>query len=127
MVLVVGDGLGPLLMYEWVKGTWLSRQLIPEIDNGHSLSLVDFDQDGNLDIFCAEMRLNGGNPDAKIYLLLGDGNGAFQTTVIAEGFGNHESKIADLDGNGTLDVLGKPYNWYTPRLDIWLNPAPPRR
>jgi hypothetical protein len=46
---------------------------------------------------------------------------------VAEGFGNHESKIADLDGNGTLDILGKPYNWDTPRLDIWLNPAPPSR
>jgi hypothetical protein len=40
------------------------------------------------------------------------------------GFGNHESKIVDLDGNGTLDILGKPYNWDTPRLDIWLNPVP---
>jgi len=127
VVLVVGDGLGPLNWYEWVKGTWVARQLIAEIDNGHSLALVDFDGDGNLDIFCAEMRLNAGNPDAKIYLLIGDGNGNFRTTVVAEGYDNHESKISDLDGNGTLDILGKPYNWDTPRLDIWLNTAPPRR
>lgn len=126
VVLVVGDGLGPLMLYEWVKGTWVGRALIGEIDNGHSLDLVDFDGDGHLDIFCAEMRLNGGNPDARIYLLLGDGQGNFRTTVVAEGFGNHESKIADLDGDGALDILGKPYNWETPRLDIWLNPAPPK-
>jgi len=32
--------------------------------------------------------------------------------------------MVDLDGNGTLDILGKPYNWNTPRLDIWLNMGP---
>jgi len=120
VILVVGDGLGPLMLYEWVKGTWKGRKLL-DIDNGHSLDLVDFDKNGALDIFVAEMRLNSGNPDAKAYLLLNDGKGNFQTTVIAEGVGNHESKIADLDGNGTLDVLGKPYNWDTPRLDVWLS------
>ncbi len=120
VVLVVGDGLGPLMLYEWVKGTWKGRRLL-DVDNGHSLDLVEFYKDGHLDIFAAEMRLNGGNPQAKAWLLLNDGNGNFKTTVIAEGYGNHESKIADLDGNGTLDVLGKPYNWETPRLDIWLS------
>jgi len=120
VVLAVGDGWGPLNWYEWVKGTWEAHKLL-DVDNGHSLDLVDFDGDGNLDIFLAEMRLGGGNPGANIYILLGDGRGNFKTTVVATGFGNHESKIADLDGNGTLDILGKPYNWEAPRLDLWLN------
>jgi hypothetical protein len=121
IVLVVGDGEGPLVMYEWVKGVWKPRILIERIDNGHSLAVLDFDGDGHLDIFCAEMRLNGGNPESKIYLLLGDGKGNFRRTVVATGFDSHESKVADLDGNGTLDILGKPYNHQTPGLDIWLN------
>ena len=121
IVFVVGDGVGPLMMYEWVKGTWLPKTLIESIDNGHSLAVLDFDGDGHLDIFCGEMRLNSGNPDSKIYLLMGDGKGNFRTTVVAEGFDLHEAKIADLDGNGTPDILAKPYNWQTPRLDIWLN------
>ncbi|MFB3826159.1 MAG: FG-GAP repeat domain-containing protein [Bryobacteraceae bacterium] len=120
VVLVVGDGFGPLMMYEWLKGAWVGRKII-DIEHGHSLDLLDFNGDGNLDIFCAEMRLSGGNPNAKIYILLGDGNGNFKTTVVATGYGNHESRIADLDGNGTFDILGKPYNWETPRLDIWLS------
>jgi hypothetical protein len=121
VVLVVGDGVGPLMMYEWVKGTWKPNVLIEEIDNGHSLAVTDFDRDGHLDIFCSEMRLNGGNPDSKIYILLGDGKGNFRQTVIATGFDNHESKLADLDGDGALDILGKPYNHGAPRVDIWLN------
>ncbi len=120
VVLVAGDGAGPLMWYEWVKGRWTGHKVL-DVQNGHSLDLLDFDGDGNLDIFCAEMRLNGSNPNAKIYILLGDGNGNFKPTIVATGYGNHESRIADLDGNGTFDILGKPYNWETPRLDIWLN------
>ncbi|MBP7052354.1 MAG: VCBS repeat-containing protein [Phycisphaerae bacterium] len=82
---------------------------------------LDIDGDGDLDIWVAEMRLNNGNPDAKNMLLLGDGTGKFQTVSISEGIANHESRIADLDGDGDYDVLGKPYAWQTPRLDIWLN------
>lgn len=121
VTLVVGDGEGPLIWYEWVKGTWTPHRLLERVDNGHSLSIVDFDGDGNLDIFCAEMRLNGGNPESKTYLLLGDGNRNFRTTVVATGFDNHETRIADLDGDGDLDILGKPYNFETPDLNIWLN------
>jgi hypothetical protein len=29
--------------------------------------------------------------------------------------------VADLDGDGDLDILDKPYNWEAPRVDIWLN------
>lgn len=120
VVLVVGDGVGPLIWYEWVRGTWLPHELV-EVDSGHSLALADFDGDGALDIFCAEMRLDGRNPQSKVYVFFGDGKGNFRKTVVATGYDLHESRVADLDGNGTLDILGKPYNWETPRLDIWLS------
>jgi hypothetical protein len=124
VVLVVGDGVAPMMLYEWRKGTWIGKELIHEVDCGHSLANVDFDGDGNLDIWCAEMRLNGGNPDAHNRLLLGDGKGGFRIVEVSTGIGLHESKIADLDGDGDLDILGKPYNWETPRLDIFLNEGP---
>ena len=120
IVLVVGDGRGPMMWYLWVKGTWVPHAVM-DVDSGHSLQLVDFDGDGNLDIFSAEMRLGGRDPDARLQVLLGDGQGRFEPMVIARGIGLHESKMADLDGNGTLDVLGKPYDFDTPRLDVWLN------
>ena len=66
------------------------------------------------------MRLNEDNPDAKMWIFRGDGQGNFTTEEIATGFGNHESKVADLDGDGDLDILSKPYNWQTPRIDVWL-------
>jgi len=123
VVFVVGDGDGPLNWYEWVKGTWIPHR-IADIHYGHSLQVLDVNGDGNLDIFCAEQRLNGENADSKIYVFYGDGNGNFTPSIIAQGFDLHEAKMADLNGDGRLDILGKPYNFQTPRLDIWLNEGP---
>ena len=121
IVLVVGDGIAPMFLYEWVNGTWMKKTLIAEVDNGHSLDLVDFNGDGHLDIFNAEMRFNADyNPDAKCRILLGDGKGNFTDYIINEGFSNHESRIADFDGDGDYDIFSKPYAFRAPGFDIFL-------
>jgi hypothetical protein len=121
IILVVGDGTGPMIMYEWQQGTWKPKTLIDMVDNGHSLSLLDFNGDGHLDIFNAEMRFSEShNPKAKLRILLGDGKGNFTDWIINEGYSNHESKIADLDGDGDYDILSKPYAYRAPGIDIWL-------
>jgi mRNA-degrading endonuclease HigB of HigAB toxin-antitoxin module len=127
VVFVVGDGVGRLKWYEWKGNSWASHDLLGfDVDHGHSLEIADFNNDGKMDIFCGEMRLSSGrirkrNIDAKLWIFLGNGKGNFIKKVIAEGFGVHEAKVADLDGDGDIDILGKPYNWETPRLDVWLN------
>ena len=120
IILVVGDGIAPLKLYEWREGTWFPTTVLEEVDNAHSIDLIDFNGDGHLDIFSAEMRLNGGNPDAKARILLGDGKGRFREVVATEGYGHHESRILDLDGDGDYDIFGKPYNWEAPRIDMWI-------
>jgi len=50
IILVVGDGWAPMMMYEWKKGVWVGKKLIEDIDCGHSLALIDFDGDGDYDI-----------------------------------------------------------------------------
>jgi len=97
LILVVGDGIGPLYLYEWHEqerrkgtGAWVKTLLIEGIFNGHTIDALDFNGDGNLDIFSAEMRFGVRNPDSKIRILLGDGKGNFKDMVIAEGYGVHE-------------------------------------
>ncbi|XOV92408.1 MAG: FG-GAP repeat domain-containing protein [Bacteroidota bacterium] len=128
VILVVGDGKGPMYLYQWIErknkpgtGTWAKTLLLEELDNGHTIEVVDFNGDGHADLFTAEMRFGDGNPDAKTRILLGNGEGQFQEMIISTGFGVHEGKIADLDGDGDLDILGKPYTWKAPLLNIWLN------
>lgn len=133
IVIAPGDGSGPLMLYE-CKGNptdpkaWVGRDLLGRtVIHGHSLQVADIDGDGHLDIFCAEMakwtedRKDLDNPNAKAWILYGDGKGGFRTTEFASGYGLHEARVADVNGDGRPDVVSKPYNWETPRLDIWLN------
>jgi hypothetical protein len=120
IVFVVGDGDGPLLWYEWRKGQWVAHKLA-DIHFGHSLQIADFNGDGNLDILCAEQRLDGANPAAKAYIFYGDGKGNFKQTVVIEGLDFHETRVVDLNGDGRPDIVAKPYNYETPRVDIFMN------
>ena len=132
VVIGPGDGNGPLKLYE-CRGdpsnptSWTGRDLLGrDVTHGHTLDLGDIDGDGNLDIFAAEMAKWGRtpelhHPDATAWILYGDGKGNFRTTVLVKGEGWHEGKLADVDGDGDLDVINKPYTWDTPRIDVWLN------
>jgi len=94
--------------------------IVAEVSNGHSLSITDFDGDGNMDIWFAEMTL-GGYKDAVNRILFGDGTGNFsRDKVITRGIDLHDSEIVDLDGDGDLDILGKPYDGNATGLNIWL-------
>lgn len=126
VVAVAGDGVGPLMMYRWEEGVWKGEVLIEGLQDGHSLDIVDFNRDGHLDVFVAEMQL-GENPRPRTWILLGDGQGGFTRTELLRGYGLHESRLADLTGNGKLDILAKPYRWEAPRIDLWINQGEVRR
>lgn len=120
IVMVVGDGLAPMYIYEYQKNTWVKKMIVPEVSNGHSLAILDFNNDGYHDIWYAEMTL-GGYKNAVNRILFGDGKGNFgNELIISRGIDLHDSEIIDLDGDGDYDVLGKPYDGEAPAIFIWL-------
>jgi hypothetical protein len=120
VVMVSGDGEGPLVMYTYEKGSWIPTILQKETRRAHSLQIIDFDSDGYPDIFWAEMKTKEID-DPKIVLLINDIHNNFERIEVANGFGSHNSGVGDFDGDGDFDIIGKPYGWDTPRLDLWIN------
>ena len=132
VVIAPGDGNGPLRIYEATGDpakpeSWNGRNLLErDVIHCHTLDIGDIDGDGNLDIFTAEMakwtdKPGVDNPGATAWILYGDGKGNFRPTILSKGEGWHEGKLADVDGDGDLDIINKPYTWNAPRIDIWLN------
>lgn len=117
-----GDMDGEARWYQWNGNQWRARSL-RYVVHGHTCEIRDVDGDGNLDIFIGEMGNPGAGDKAKTFIWYGDGQGKFQETVVSSGQGIHEGKLADLNGDGDLDILMKPYNHRTPRLDVLLNPG----
>jgi hypothetical protein len=120
VVIVPGDADGPLKWYQWKDGSWVAHQLHEKIVHGHSLAVRDINNDGHLDIFVAEMGRPGAGAEARTRVYWGDSKGNFTEDVIDIGKANHESKFGDLDGDGDIDILGKPYSYGAPGLHVWL-------
>jgi hypothetical protein len=130
---VVGDGIGRLKMYEYVGGSWNATDLLGhDVVHGHTLRTGDIDRDGSIDILCGEMGKwihplpYPANPHPRVWIFYGDGKGGFEKRLISRSLGIHEGRLADVDGDGDLDIIHKPYNHDTPRIDVLINSGRPR-
>jgi beta-lactam-binding protein with PASTA domain len=118
---------GPLNMYEWTGSEWQTLPILGNVPRSHTLQIGDVNLDGHLDIVTGELGQWSApseppdNPDAKISVLYGDGQGNFTQQIVFAGQGDLEGQLADIDNDGDLDIVAKPFRHNIPRVDIYIN------
>jgi hypothetical protein len=99
-------------------GSQWEKQILPESapsGDYHSLAVADFDGDGDLDVYADEMehlhvppvRLD--LPGMYVWENLDGKGGRWKKHTLATGFGGHEARVADMDGDGDPDIVTKSY------------------
>jgi len=124
---------GRLAWFENADGkgrTWV-RHLIADTDQDlHSLCLADFDLDGDLDIFSGGCGSFSKAPTRWVLWENLDGKGReWKEHTLLDGKRCHEAVAGDVDGDGDIDIVSKPWSGAYPYIymeNLLKTPAPAR-
>jgi hypothetical protein len=95
-------------------GSWAPHRIATDKGDLHTLSVADFDNDGDPDVFSGEGPMGGSGPDGKrlwfIWENVDGKGGRWAEHIVNQGDRCHEGVAADVDGDGDIDICSKPWN-----------------
>lgn len=98
------------------NGSWDRHTIVTQYSM-NNMDVADMDGDGCVDIIVAEHK----GKALKLQIWKNDGKGNFIEKLVDTGKEGHlGARVADLDGNGTLDIISIGWDKY-PYLHIWRN------
>lgn len=97
---------------------WIRRKIITEYSL-NNLDVADLDRDGDPDIVICEHK----GPAERLQVLENNGKGSFTVHELDRGKEGHlGARLADLDGDGDLDIVSIAWNDFR-YLHVWRNNA----
>jgi hypothetical protein len=116
---------GKFAWYEAAKpktGPWIEHVIDPSVSYFHTFKAADMDGDGDLDLVTAEMHQSADPDEVSVYR--NQGGGLAWTQQVIGTAGSHNLRIADIDADGDVDVVG--VNWHESAADgaavnLWRN------
>lgn len=113
------------------RGLWAEHVIDTGLLDAHSIAVADLCGNGRADLFVAEIGAAPRDASSEDYIIRqprlmiyeNDGRGNYPTRyIIDEGTGTHEATLEDLNGDGKLDIIGKPLHgpekW---KIHVWYN------
>ncbi len=98
------------------NGGWERHTIVTQYSM-NNMDVADVDNDGHMDIIVAEHK----GKALKLQIWRNDGTGNFTENLVDTGKEGHlGARVADLDGNGTLDIISIGWDKY-PYLHVWRN------
>jgi len=119
----VDSKISCFLRLDDVGDNWEEIPVAEGLYFAHTLSVIDMDGDGDLDIMTGEMSQGGygapPHPEARLFVFENaDGRGRHWVPhIVDEGTGIHEGAAGDVDGDGVVEIVGKPYE--KQQIDLW--------
>jgi len=120
VILSVGEGQGHLSWFENPvdarNANWVRHDIEQEIlDSVHSLALVDFNRDGQLDIVASEIEGQG-----RLFIYYNGGQGLTWTRQQLGIPSLHNIRIGDFGQDGDVDIMGTAFASFAP-VELWEN------
>lgn len=119
IILAHAEGSGRV---SWFETPTLTEHPISQgnLEGAHSLEAGDFDGDGQLDVFVGEMHTSSSK---RVMIFQNLGGGLNWQPVTLASTGTHNARIADIDADGDLDIVGKNYDG-PKKVELWRNATP---